>query len=1133
MTPTFLRVGLLGASAAFVAPAALAQCAGVPAGQTDQTAAAELVSLVGRGETRPSGDAAWERAVQAQKLKGGADMRTLALSSAALLLADRTQIRMSANAQLRLCDTQPERSLLELIAGRLWARTKRSPANLQLQTPAALAVVRGTDWDVEVEGSGRTTFTVLSGQVEFSNAYGRVDLGPSEQGIAVPGQAPTKRLLVNPRERVQWVMANPVDARRWAEFQGDAVAPELAAVQIDLDAGAWPQARERLMGLRQNGAHEAAVALVLADLAAFDARLETAVQELERAWQRTGDTRLAARRAEFLLALDRPEDARSVLDEALARSSSAASSDLLLADGDWYRLAGRGDESIARYRAGVARSQGDKQKADALGRLGRALQERGDLAAAREALAQAVALDPRSAHLLGAEATAATEALRLQEAGAGFDTALALQADDYESLAGAGYLALRRGEPEAARQLLLKALVIEPRYARAHMWLAVAEYTLGAEGAALDALQRARQADPKDPLPWQIESILRNDSGESEAAIAAAREALVRLPYLKSLNPLASDSQGSANLGKALGDFGLEHWARAYAQQSYYPLWAGSHFFMANRYESPFARRSEFHQGYLADPLAFGASEKQAPVLLSNLGEWVGGGSVERNGTQTKAVADLGHHGLASSPFPIAWRVGIEGYSFDPRAGVLSDRLQSFDWRLGIGARPTDRLGLLLTHSAQRTRYHYPGGVDDADGQGVRMEGVTRSPVHRTDLGGSWRWSGNEQTWLALHSARFVRETPLIDPVVGLYNFASRDTDKGVMLRHTLQRGNLRFSAGWERGRVLNKFAREYSEVFAAADTRIAYDLPWAGLEGQQGPWAWQAQAFWPQMEVNERSYLYLGRTGAALNVPRLEDTGQARRLRPRLGVSYRFAPGRALHAAYIESLYTPSTYTLAPVAVGAIPIDYHYQTPGSLARKLALQLDWEFDARSFGVAMASRQDISSIQYSNGDLLPLMSVLLDDRIEGLGPLIQMAQTSVDPYNGNPVFDRGRLHQLSLGYNRILTPRWSLLAGYIWSRSRSTGDWVTGNELPGFPRHSLALTSVWRHGGRDYTYASLVYRSARYVTVFNGRREEPGWNFALVHAFDTADRRWSIIGTVQTPLDGREKPTLWLRVRYRN
>eukprot|EP01032_Pedospumella_encystans_P005426 gene5426-6447_t len=39
--------------------------------------------------------------------------------------------------------------------------------------------------------------------------------------------------------------------------------------------------------------------------------------------------------------------------------------------------------------------------------------------------------------------------------------------------------------------------------------------------------------------------MLRNDSGEPVAAMAVAREALTRLPYLKSLSPLASDSQGS------------------------------------------------------------------------------------------------------------------------------------------------------------------------------------------------------------------------------------------------------------------------------------------------------------------------------------------------------------------------------------------------------------------------------------------------------------------------------------------------------------------------------------------------------------------------------------------------------------
>ncbi|MGP1681685.1 MAG: FecR domain-containing protein, partial [Giesbergeria sp.] len=660
MPRLFLRSSLAAACVLSFAPVAFAQCAGFGATQSANEPVAELVSLVGRGETRASGVPTWQPAVLSQKLGGGADMRTLELSSAALLLADRTQIRMSANAELRLCDAQPQRSLLELIAGRLWARTKRSPANLQLQTPAALAVVRGTDWDVQVEEGGRTTFTVLSGQVEFSNAYGRVDLGPAEQGIAVPGQAPTKRLLVNPRERVQWVMANPVEARRWSEFQGEALAPELAAVRADLDVGALPHARDRLLALRASGTHLAAVELVLADLAAFDAHLDDAVQDLERAWQRTGDPRLAARHAELLLALDRAADARTTLDQALARSGAADSSDLLLADGDWYRLNGQGDEAIARYRAGAARAQGDTQRADALGRLGRALQERGDLAAAREVLAQAVALSP-SARLEGLQATAATEALRLQEAGQGFNAALALQADDYESLAGAGFLALRRGEPEAARQLLLKALVIEPRYARAQVWLAVAEYTLGENAAALDSLVRARLADPKDPMPWQVEAILQNDNGEPLQAIAAAREALVRLPYLKSLNPLTSDSQGSANLGKALGDFGLEHWARAYAQESYNPLWSGSHFFLANRTESSFSRGSEYYQGYLADPLVFGVGERHATVFPVVGSEWLANASAQRGPQQDTATLSVGNHGIATAPMPFAWQWWAEG----------------------------------------------------------------------------------------------------------------------------------------------------------------------------------------------------------------------------------------------------------------------------------------------------------------------------------------------------------------------------------------------------------------------------------------------------------------------------------------
>ena len=144
LTPRLWMNPLAAVAWALCGSAAWAQCAGVS--DTPGATAAEIVAMAGQGQTRAAGVLPWSVAALAQQLGAGADVRTLALSSVALLLADRTQIRMSANAQVRLCESQPERTLLELAVGRLWTRTKKSPATLQLQTPAALAVVRGTDW---------------------------------------------------------------------------------------------------------------------------------------------------------------------------------------------------------------------------------------------------------------------------------------------------------------------------------------------------------------------------------------------------------------------------------------------------------------------------------------------------------------------------------------------------------------------------------------------------------------------------------------------------------------------------------------------------------------------------------------------------------------------------------------------------------------------------------------------------------------------------------------------------------------------------------------------------------------------------------------------------------------------------
>ncbi|MGC4026966.1 MAG: tetratricopeptide repeat protein [Mesorhizobium sp.] len=167
-----------------------------------------------------------------QDLLPGDILRTNALGNLAVLFSDRTQVRLGRNTTLVVKQVgTPSETKFSLESGTIWARAERGGQGLIVETPAAAAAIRGTDWTMTVEGN-KTSIIVLEGLVEFYNPQGSVHVAEGEAAVATIGQKPSKIVIVAPKDRQQmlyylslrnsfgWMPASPLpspDMRRQRE----------------------------------------------------------------------------------------------------------------------------------------------------------------------------------------------------------------------------------------------------------------------------------------------------------------------------------------------------------------------------------------------------------------------------------------------------------------------------------------------------------------------------------------------------------------------------------------------------------------------------------------------------------------------------------------------------------------------------------------------------------------------------------------------------------------------------------------------------------------------------------------------------------------------------------------------------
>lgn len=587
----------------------------------------------------------WEPAVVGRNLAPGDSVRTGPEARAAILCADETQIRLGANTLITLKEVtgsarlgtgpaspaaaQGRNSLYDMESGEAWLRNNNEASKFQLKTPALTAAVRGTEFTASVGRDGATAIALLDGRLLLSNPQGSLDLNKGELGQARPGQAPTKQMLVNPEDAVQWVLYYPT-ALSWRDIPLSSLpGPPMTALEAAWDGGDLGQAAasaktgrtdsdwtvQGFAALRDHRSAEAleAFAKARAANAAPNGRVLAGewlamaqAGQAAQAWEAC-KTQLPSLKptpgllgvaAYLALGAGHPAQARSFLEQALGMDASNAFCRSLMAQID-----------LAQNRKDVALGQSERAVSDnpaspsAHISLALAKLSRFDLSAADKSLDKALELDPASVTAYVYKARLALGMDSPDKAWAIVQKALAIAPGDPLALTLGGFakLGMRRfdeardlfaraaqadpGLPEPRLGLalvafsrnerftglsdMLTATLLDPRVSLYQTSLGKAYYASRAFDKALESYGQAARLDPADPTPHLYKGIAYTDlnrPGEAVAALNRSIELNDNRGMFRSRLLLDRDlAVRNFDLAKSYNQLGLGEWAFAKA----------------------------------------------------------------------------------------------------------------------------------------------------------------------------------------------------------------------------------------------------------------------------------------------------------------------------------------------------------------------------------------------------------------------------------------------------------------------------------------------------------------------------------------------------------------------------------------
>ena len=596
--------------------------------------AGEMVTIERVVDRAPQG-AKWVKAQKGDQVQWAERIRTGELSRAAIEISTGGVLRLSEFTSFELRPPPSEKpsgkSSINFASGVAYFFS-RTEEEADIETPSASLSIRGTEFVVEVSEDGRTTVSMVDGEVEMSNELGRLTLVNGEQGLVEKGRAPRKTAVLDFSREIQWFLYYPGIADP-AQFVGL--------------RGAWAQS---LQSYSQGDILRALELLPprpkTQEQFRYAAMVKLAsgrVEDVEADLRRGGDSDLATSLRMLIELVNNPEG-----DVGHLVNAPATPAGLLVRS---YALQASGDlkGALTAAREGVALSPGFgfgwarlAEMEFSFGRNGKA----------EEAIKRSLELMPRNAQALSLAGYLKLGRGQQKEGLTFFEQALAIDPAMGNAWLGRGLAYFQFGQNEEALRSMTIAAAVEPNRSFLRSYLGKAFAETGELGRAEHELDLAKRFDEKDPTPWLYSAIAHQRGNQPNRAIDDLRRSAAlndnRRLYRSQLLLDNDSAVRSANLASMFQNAGLELVAVREATRAVEADYtsASSHLFLANSFDvlrDPRRVQLRFETPWFNE------------LLLANLFAPVGGGPLSQFVSQQEYSKLFETDGIGAN-FQTEWR---------------------------------------------------------------------------------------------------------------------------------------------------------------------------------------------------------------------------------------------------------------------------------------------------------------------------------------------------------------------------------------------------------------------------------------------------------------------------------------------